>query len=876
MRFAWFTPFSNKSAIGAVSKQVCEKMASGCHINIDIWANDRDDLIKTDLPVKMFDASDIDIRLLERYDYVVYNMGNYVLFHKDIYEVLRRFPGIVVLHDQTMIGFWTDVFKEDAAVYEEEREMLFGHLPLYQTNAFEIFMKNYDLQNIPNDTSLKPLVKNAIGVFSHAAFFVERLKNYTHLPATFSYLPCDSIKNALNSSLKLDEKIEKIIEQSRKEGRKIIVSTGIVHPVKHIDKVVEVLLANKKLRDNVCYIVIGFYAIQEYGEKFECYSKNQLKNCLYMAGYQPYESMFAALREADLCINLRHPNSEICSLSLLEQMAFGKPVLVLNSGIFGEVPENCVVRISLENEKEGIARELERLVEGGFGKTGENAGAFVDANCSLQQYSEKFAKFVERIDKERNVYTLQNECISSLKQKIDALFDDINILPSTLNNMIKSVDYLFNGGGGHIGSAVPSLNSKKVIGVWIAYSYFIPGLSREGFARFISYMSVTLIRKYDIRLEVWCYSFNENEVKIMFNEVLTDEKFENNIVIVTEKNWIEKFAVNQYIVDIIGEINERKNNLGVVANYCSKADIMAPMSLYLDNVLDCGNPVFLPAHDMIISDRFEFFYEGNVSYSIYKNAQERIENFARNNAFFLCNGYTVLNGQILKYVKRLKRENTAIVYLPINIPENILDRIMPEDEIRSKFNIHSQYLFYATKIRPNKNIPTLFKALNILVRKHHNLKLAITGDMEEDKTLACIKLFKELELEDYVVFTGNLNEEELYSLYRYAAATPVPSLFEGGFPWQACEALFMDTPIAISDIGTAVERIKICGFEKTACGFPVIPPEDENAWAAALDIILSDRERAVENQRYFKEKLLSYTWEDAAAEYYNIFFGGSR
>jgi glycosyltransferase involved in cell wall biosynthesis len=175
----------------------------------------------------------------------------------------------------------------------------------------------------------------------------------------------------------------------------------MVQSTKHIDKVVGVLLDNKELSDKLCYIVIGSYA-GEYGERLEDHSKKRLKNCLYMMGYQPYESMFAALREADLCINLRHPNSEICSLSLLEQMAFGKPVLVLNSGFFGEVPENCVVRISLENEKENIARELEKLVEGGgFGKTGENAERFADANCTLQQYSDKFIMLIESLNKEK-------------------------------------------------------------------------------------------------------------------------------------------------------------------------------------------------------------------------------------------------------------------------------------------------------------------------------------------------------------------------------------------------------------------------------------------------------------------------------------------
>ncbi|MDR1220017.1 MAG: glycosyltransferase [Treponema sp.] len=400
VRFAWFTPFSNKSAIGAVSKQVCEKMANDCHVNIDIWTNDKNDLIKTDLTIRSFDAVTINMQELERYDYVVYNMGNYALFHKDIYEVLRRFPGIVVLHDQTMNNFWWSIFvgreMGEPAGYEIERDMLFDMLENYKRDNFDIFLRGYDFIGMSNETSLKPFLKNAAAVFSHASFFVERLKAYTDVPVVFSYLPCDNIRH---SFIELESDIKKIIERARKEGRKIVVSTGIVHPVKHIDKVVDVLLDNKVLSDKLCYIVIGSYG-GDYGERLEDHSKKRLKNCLYMTGYQPYESMFAALREADLCINLRHPNSEICSLSLLEQMTFGKPVLVLNSGFFGEVPENCVVRISLENEKENIARKLEQLVEvGDFGKTGENAGAFVDANCSLQQYSDKFIMLTEYFNK---------------------------------------------------------------------------------------------------------------------------------------------------------------------------------------------------------------------------------------------------------------------------------------------------------------------------------------------------------------------------------------------------------------------------------------------------------------------------------------------
>ena len=42
--------------------------------------------------------------------------------------------------------------------------------------------------------------------------------------------------------------------------------------------------------------------------------------------------------DADLFINLRKPNTEGSSASLVEQLDTGRPVVVLDSGCYGEVP----------------------------------------------------------------------------------------------------------------------------------------------------------------------------------------------------------------------------------------------------------------------------------------------------------------------------------------------------------------------------------------------------------------------------------------------------------------------------------------------------------------------------------------------------------
>ena len=65
---------------------------------------------------------------------------------------------------------------------------------------------------------------------------------------------------------------------------------------------------------------------------------------------------------------------------------------------------------------------------------------------------------------------------------------------------------------------------------------------------------------------------------------------------------------------------------------------------------------------------------------------------------------------------------------------------------------------------------------------------------EVDMTINRNKLY------DKVICLSTVSENELFSIYRYAAAVVVPTLFEGGFPLQACEAIYMDTPLVLSDI----------------------------------------------------------------------------
>jgi hypothetical protein len=110
MRIAWFTPFSTRSAVGDFSRHVTAALAQ--HVDVDIWTADSVPLFDTDLRVVRFRADDDLEAGLGDYEVVVYNMGNYPPFHREIHKVSIRHPGIVILHDRVLhhlfvLGIWS-------------------------------------------------------------------------------------------------------------------------------------------------------------------------------------------------------------------------------------------------------------------------------------------------------------------------------------------------------------------------------------------------------------------------------------------------------------------------------------------------------------------------------------------------------------------------------------------------------------------------------------------------------------------------------------------------------------------------------------------------------------------------------------------------
>ena len=121
------------------------------------------------------------------------------------------------------------------------------------------------------------------------------------------------------------------------------------------------------------------------------------------------------------------------------------------------------------------------------------------------------------------------------------------------------------------------------------------------------------------------------------------------------------------------------------------------------------------------------------------------------------------------------------------------------EETLKKYSIQNDYFLFLGTLEPRKNPLNMIKAFHVFKKSDSkDTKFVFAGGKGwlYDEVLQYIK---DHHLEDEVIFTGYVSEEEKYFLLKQASAFVFLSIYEG-FGIPPLEALKLGTPVLLSDI----------------------------------------------------------------------------
>ncbi len=215
----------------------------------------------------------------------------------------------------------------------------------------------------------------------------------------------------------------------------------------------------------------------------------------------------------------------------------------------------------------------------------------------------------------------------------------------------------------------------------------------------------------------------------------------------------------------------------------------------------------------------------------------------------------------------LKNDAASVTSTALQILENFQQTVLKSHAYLDDFHFPSmKFIFYSSQVRPHKNILTLVKAYENLLRKRFiNIKLIITGNPEHSASLNSYILSRRLQFD--VISLCEVSNEVLAALNHLAICAVNPTLFEGGFPFTFSEAYSVGTPSVMSRIPVVLEESQ----DESLNSVMLFDPHDLEDMTNKIEWAIHHKQELLQLQKPLYEKFSARTWDHVAREYLDLF-----
>ena len=389
MRIAWLTPAAGTSGIVEYSRHVLPEICR--RVDAELWSFGQAERFAVGVPEVDLEAEPHRLAELADYDAVVYHLGNHTRFHAQIHATSRLIPGVVVLHDYSLHHFFAGLYishHRRPDLYRSHMANRYGARGLAVAAAVLGGSEErswHHVDEVLEHHFIDEALAGARGAIVHSAWHARAVRRHWSGPVGELWLPAypDQIGVPPTPPCAAAEEI-------------VLMTVGHVERNKQIDRVVATLAADQDLARRIRYVVLGGFDPRSayMRELNEVIARSGLASRVHLLGYQPSGVFEAQLARADVFVNLRRPNLEGGSASLMEQLAHGRPVVVNATGSFAELPDDVVAKVDAA-DPDDLGRWLRRLTADGplRLRMGAAARAFAESR-GICRYVEQLLAFL--------------------------------------------------------------------------------------------------------------------------------------------------------------------------------------------------------------------------------------------------------------------------------------------------------------------------------------------------------------------------------------------------------------------------------------------------------------------------------------------------
>lgn len=148
-----------------------------------------------------------------------------------------------------------------------------------------------------------------------------------------------------------------------------------------------------------------------------------------------------------------------------------------------------------------------------------------------------------------------------------------------------------------------------------------------------------------------------------------------------------------------------------------------------------------------------------------------------------------------------------IPFEPINEIKNNYDSKDSNFKISNKYKVKNKFIFYPAQFWPHKNHIYILKSIYILEKKYKILIDAVFAGGDKGNKDHIINYANKLGIRDRIIFTGFINNRELFTFYKMSLALVMPTFF-GPTNIPPLEAFKLGVPTIYPDLEGLRDQVK--------------------------------------------------------------------